>query len=200
MLDTKDRELTVQIAGYMATELLRKDFVQAVQLADVPHHTDGPPFYVGPEYRLIVVVDEELAMQYLLRRIEPDIIFEQDGAGATITSSGDVADAMTFMAERPETARETAWSLLEENEEFFFDRLRDQYRALAPEIGEVSVGDDLGVVVLHADWVKTVEYLFSLKKVFGDGTEITYFDPKEWQHAAEHFLTFDSNTGQFVKA
>ena len=200
MLDTEDRELTVRVAGCMATELLRKDFVQAVQLADVPHHTDGPPFYVGPEYRLIVVVDEELAMQYLLRRIEPDLIFEQDGAGATITSSGDVADAMTFIAGRPETAREAAWSLLGENEELFFDRLRGQYGAMASEIGEVSVGNDLGVVVLQADWVENVEYLVSLKKVFGDGTEITYFDPKEWQYAAEHCLTFDSNTGQFVKA
>jgi hypothetical protein len=65
-MDTQEVQELEETAAVMADVFLERPGVHTVHLAEVPHDAGGPPYYIGPKYRLIVVVDGELAISYLL--------------------------------------------------------------------------------------------------------------------------------------
>jgi hypothetical protein len=159
-MDTIEKQLLEGAAATMAEELLKRPGVRAVQLIDVPHHTDGPPFYLGAEYRLLVVVDDKLAEQYKQRLASPAIISYQDGN-----------DNATWWDERMETPQEAAYHLLGTNEATFYEVL-----------DEIAGGvNDIDIILLPESWTNQAGRILECLRTNLDGSYVfnnyRVFDP-----------------------
>jgi hypothetical protein len=124
---TREQEDTLAAAGAVAELLLTNDKVSEVQLVEVPHWDDGPPYYIGPLYRIIAIVSNADYEQYVAWLKEPFIVEFQDGADDPNSPTGEVV----FTDERPSTVKEAAWAVLDEtvgenddsNAYYFFNQI-----------------------------------------------------------------------------
>jgi len=113
-MDTQDKQAARGIAAEMAEMLVAQSGVHAIWLDDITHHTDGPPYYTGPEYRLMAVVDDELSLAYSKRMMNPCIIPLIDGDD----------NGNTWSTKRTETPQEAVFAVLGTDEEEFYESLR----------------------------------------------------------------------------
>lgn len=186
----------------IAAELNGLPWVQGVALAESPD-----PEAKHPYQRLLVVVDDELADDFLARAACPALISYQDGGGDMITPSGDVVDAFVWSEEREETLEEAALSCLGVPS---LERLLEDVEYDAPDDleGAFSVLNSNGILEVfpvHADWASNIERITSVSRVAtdvgDDGCEITarepVFDDEEWRYAVLHHRVFDPATGTF---
>jgi hypothetical protein len=193
-MDTQEVQELEETAAVMADVFLERPGVHTVHLAEVPHDAGGPPYYIGPKYRLIVVVDGELAISYLFGLTCPGNVLKQDGAGAVTTSAGDVTDAVGIWTERPETPHETGFRLLGLNEDSF----RESLTARGGDT-QVWLDGDIDFVLLPRDWLIHIDEMHDLFRL--DQSQrypFVLFPEDEWQYAVGHYRVYNGHTRAFV--
>lgn len=209
-------------AAAVADLLLTKDNVSDVQLAEVPHWLDGPPYYTGPKYRIIAIVSDEAYEQYLAWILEPFTVHYQDAADG-ITASGDVGAIAVWWTERPSTTKEAAWRTLGEtigeasddsNAYGFYIRIVWTPDGKAEMYGACddmattfwNCADFFDVIPLRRNWQDDVKRLDTLAiSHTQDEEEHSYLvfnqPPRQnntWRHAAENHLVYDPIQQKFV--
>jgi hypothetical protein len=182
-----ERQALRRAAGLIAHELLTWPDVKAVHLADILHPTDGPPYYVGPEFRLLVVVSDELTAKYLERRAKPMVIADTDGDD----------NGHTWSVERDERPDELPWHLLGTTIETFIDRvslsmdeLTHQWDARADLSEALQPDEGVEVILVRADWPEHLAELIALSE--------HDFNESNWRYAAATHEVFDPGTRTFV--
>lgn len=204
----EELQAALNTAEAMASRLITLPGVTAIHMSPTPHHLEGPAIPLDPTYRLMVVVDDATATAYRERLITPLTISEMDASGAQITGSGEVIDAYVFPNEREETAIEMFFDLLNVNQDTAFppsiwydDRASSKWLEALEEQTVLDMLDEIGLVLVPADWYDNVEPYTSLKRTYTDdvgGSEtFAVFSAEQWRFAAANYWVFDSNTGSF---
>jgi len=175
-MDIQEQQMIKQIATKMAELLIGLPAVQAVLFARVPHTNDGPPYYTGPECRLFVIVDDELAAEYAKRVREPHSINLVDGD-----------DATTWPTTRPETRQEAAFTLLGREERPFYESI-DWTFGLT--VTDVLLDGPIDILLLPKGWtLPTDRSLPFLRKEIGG---------QEEAHIRATYEVFDRHRLAFV--
>jgi hypothetical protein len=197
-LTAEERSAYEGAAAIIAKALLELDLVRGVhlvdhgpQLADQPQ-TDGPPHPSDIHYRILVVVDDELAVAYLTRLKEPLVISYQDGDD----------NGHAWWDERSERPEELPWHLLETTKERFFDYLcvGADYEEEAL-LREIENGGEVEFVLVPANWPGRIEELtgFTVEHQHDETPIVTTPFPEiEWRYAAYAYRVFDSQDGRFL--
>jgi hypothetical protein len=208
----REQEDTLAAAAAVAELLLTNDKVSEVQLVEVPHWNDGPPYYSGPKYRIIVIVSDAEYEQYLAWLVEPFTITFVNGNGAE-------ENEVTWKEDRPSTVKEAAWATLGEtvgeytdlsNAYYFFNQIEhngDNFASWTPD-GIHGPDDVFDIVPLRRNWREDVERLDGITGSYSDGEDqvveypIFIVDSNRqnpfWAFAAGNYQVYDPNQKKFV--
>jgi hypothetical protein len=210
----REQENTLAAAGAVAEFLLTNDKVREVQLVEVPHWDDGPPYYIGPKHRIIAIVSDTEYEQYLAWLTEPFTITFLNGNGAE-------ENEVTWWEDRPSTVKEAAWAVLGEtvgestdssNAYYFFNQIEldgDNLANWTPD-GIHGPDDVFDIVPLRHNWQEDAERLDGITGSYTDGEDqvveypifIVDSDRQSpfWAFAADNYRVYDPNQKKFVSA
>lgn len=169
MVETAEMLLFKEAAARIAGGLLQQEGVQSVLLTEVP------PKAGGFLYRLLVVVDDQRADKYLQRCVSPLTVTDQGG-------------------ERDETLHEIVWSLLEVDEDAFFDEIED---ASDHSLRTLWGDGELDIVLVSENWEDDVDQFAALERECDDGIMRQIFTVEEWFYAALHRRVYDPSSNTF---
>lgn len=213
---TEEMTAALATAEAMAAQLITLPGVNAIHLSPLPDYLDG---ITNTAYRLMAVVDDATAENYRLRLASPLIITEMDGAGAQITGSGEVVDAVVFPSERHETQIELFFDLLNTSKDNVFPssvwqdtEVTDKWWGVLQNMTVLDMLEEIELVLVHADWQQNVDLYAEITRVStweGDElddvnearqhptTVFLYGSGYCWNYAADHYQVFDPSTGSF---
>jgi hypothetical protein len=208
----REQEDTLAAAAAVAELLLTNDKVSEVQLVEVPHWNDGPPYYSGPKYRIIVIVSDAEYEQYLAWLAEPFTVTFQDGNDSETNPA-------TWSDKRLSTVKEAAWATLGEtvgeatdwsNAYYFFNQIEldgDNFANWTPD-GIHGPDDVFDIVPLRRNWQEDAERLDDITGSYTDSEDrvveypIFIVDTDRqapfWAFAADNYLVYDPNHKKFV--